>query len=138
MSALGGGDAAVTRAVPHCDYYDAGVREALAWIARDAAPAAQVASDVDWSIRFYAARDGRGDLASTPLLAGRACRLPRPCYVLVQPGRVYRHNLAAVERLASRAPDFAARVRGTDAVKVYRLDAGESPFPSVPAAAAAR
>jgi 4-amino-4-deoxy-L-arabinose transferase-like glycosyltransferase len=136
VSALGGGDARVDWWFPHCDWFDAGLREAVEWVASAAEPGAEVASEVDWSVRLYAGRRGRADLASVPVLAGRTCSGARPCYVLVQPGRLYRHNEAAVARLAARAPDHVVRIRGEDAVKVYRLAPGEPLFP--PAVTSAR
>jgi hypothetical protein len=50
--------------------------------------------------------------------------------VLVQPARLYRHNEAAVARLAARTPVHVERVRGEDAVRVYRLAPGEQVFPA--------
>lgn len=135
LSPLVGGDRNVTWFLPHCDYFDAGVREAVQWVVARAEPRAEVASEVDWTVRLYAEAAGRSDLVSTPVLPGRGCRTGAPCYVLVQAGRLYRHNAAAVSRLATRTPDFVARVRGTDAVRVYRLAPGEPLFP--PAAGAA-
>ena len=130
LSPLAGGDRNVTWFLPHCDYFDAGVREAVQWVAANAEPGAEVASEVDWTVRLYAERAGRTDLASSPVLAGRACHSGRPCYVLVQAGRLYRHNEVAVARLQARDPAFVARIRGTDAVRVYRLAPGEPLFPS--------
>ncbi len=130
LNAFAGGDRNVTWFLPHCDYFDAGVREAIAWVAAHAEPGAEIASEVDWTVRLYAARDGRPDLVSSPILPGRGCRTGRPCYVVTQPGRVYRHNEAALDELAQRAPAHVVRVRGEDAARVYRLAPGEPLFPS--------
>jgi 4-amino-4-deoxy-L-arabinose transferase-like glycosyltransferase len=130
VNAFAGGDRAVTSFLPHCDYFDAGVREAVAWIAAHAEPGAEVASEVDWTVRLYAERGGRPDLVSSPILPDRGCHTGRPCYVLVQPGRVYRHNQAALERLAGTKPVHVERVRDEDAARVYRLAPGEPLFPS--------
>jgi len=129
LNALAGGDGNVTWFLPHCDYFDAGVREAVAWVAAHAEPGAEVASEVDWTIRLYAQWDGRPDLVSSPILPGRGCRSGEPCYVIVQPGRVYRHNQAALAHLAKRKPAHVERIRGMDAVRVYRLAPGEMLFP---------
>ncbi len=131
LSWLAGGDRNVGWFLPHCDYFDAGVREALAWVGRRAEPGAEVCSEVDWTVRLYDAQAGRADLVSRPLAPGRCCTGPTPCYVLVQPGRLYRHNAAAVARLSARTPDHVERIRGAVAVRVYRLASGESPFPAV-------
>jgi 4-amino-4-deoxy-L-arabinose transferase-like glycosyltransferase len=129
VSAFAGGDRNVSWFLPHCDYFDAGIREAVAWVAAHAEPEAEVASEVDWTVRLYAARDGRPELVSSPILPGRGCRMGRPCYVLVQPGRIYRHNQAAIERLARAPPAHVELVRGEEAVRVYRLAPGEPLFP---------
>jgi 4-amino-4-deoxy-L-arabinose transferase-like glycosyltransferase len=129
VSPLFGGDARVGWWFPHCDYFDAGLREAVTWIAGHAEPGAEIASDVDWSVRLYAEAAGRTDLASTIFTQGRACPGMRPCYVIVQPGRLYRHNLAAVERLRLAAPVHVEQIRGRDAALVYRLAPGERLFP---------
>jgi hypothetical protein len=134
VNALGGGDARVTWFLPHCDYFDAGLREAIAWVARHAEPGAEVVSEVDWTVRFYSAQMGRADLVSETILPDRGCRSGRPCYVLVQPGRLYRHNQAALERLARATPVFTEWIRGEPAARVYRLGPGEPLFPP-PAAA---
>jgi 4-amino-4-deoxy-L-arabinose transferase-like glycosyltransferase len=129
LNAFAGGDRNVTWFLPHCDYFDAGVREAVSWVAAHAERGAEVASEVDWTIRLYAEQRGRPDLSSSPILP-RACRTGQPCYVLVQPGRIYRHNEAALDRLGARKPVHVERVRGEDAVRVYRLDPGEPLFPA--------
>ena len=130
LNALAGGDRSATWFLPHCDYFDAGVREAVAWVAAHAEPGAEVASEVDWTTRLYAEWHGRPDLVSSPILPGRGCRTGRPCYVVVQPGRVYRHNQAALAGLAERRPAHVERIRGEDAVRVYRLAPGEPLFPA--------
>jgi hypothetical protein len=129
ISPIAGGDRNVGWFLPHCDYFDAGLREAVAWLAAHAEQGAEVASEVDWSVRLYAERHGRQDLVSSPILPGRGCRLERPCYVLVQPGRLYRHNRAALDRLAASPPSHVERIRGADAVRVYKLAPGEPLFP---------
>jgi hypothetical protein len=49
--------------------------------------------------------------------------------VIVQVGRLYLHNQAALERLATRTPVHTERIRDQDVVRVYRLDPGEALFP---------
>ena len=137
LSPFFGGDRNVGWFLPHCDYFDAGVREAVRWVAAHGEPGAEVASEVDWTVRFYAGEAGRSDLRSSPVLPGRGCRSGKPCYVVVQAGRLYRHNAAALQRLGGRPPAFAARLRGVEAVKVYRLAPGEALFGEPANAAAA-
>jgi 4-amino-4-deoxy-L-arabinose transferase-like glycosyltransferase len=123
VNAFGGGDAAVDTMFPHCDYFDAGVREAVAEIARRAEPGAQIASDTGWLTRYYAEREGRPDLAVDKILPDTMCRRDAACYVIVQSGRRYWHNEAVLDRLAPLAPWVAVDVGGHAAVKVYRLEA---------------
>ncbi len=123
-----GGDRRLDWFLPHCDYWDVGVREALGWIDQHAERGAEVCSEVDWTVRFYAERDGRSDLVSRPLLPGRCGGDGRPGYVVAQPGRVYRHNEAAIAALSRRAPDHVERVAGHDVVRVYRLAPDERLF----------
>jgi len=129
LNSLAGGDANIGWFLPHCDYFDAGVREALAWVAEHAEPGAEISSEVDWTVRFYADRAGRRDVVSTPILPGKGCATGRPCYVVVQVGRLYLHNRAALERLAARVPVHTERIGDQDVVRVYRLDPGEALFP---------
>jgi len=124
VNALGGGDAAVETLFPHCDYFDAGVREAVAEIARRAEPAAQIGSDTPWLTRYYADRDGRSDLAIERILPSSVCRRDVPCYVIVQTGRRYWHNEAVLDRLAPLPTWTTVDVGGRPAVKVYRVEGG--------------
>ena len=135
INAFGGGDANVDWFFPHCDYFDAGFREAIQRIAARAEPGAEVATEIDWPAELYAERAGRPDLLQTLVRRGRACRSGHPCYVVVQIGRLYFLNEDAVHWLSQREPWTTVRIRGEDAVKVYRLDPGESPFPDENAAA---
>ncbi len=122
VNALGGGDAAVDTAFPHCDYFDAGVREAGAEIARRAEPGAQVGSDTGWLTRYYAERDGRADLTIDKLLPATVCRRDAPCYVVVPSGRRYWHNASILDRLAALPPWATVDVGGRAAVRVYRIE----------------
>jgi Dolichyl-phosphate-mannose-protein mannosyltransferase len=129
ISPLGGGDREVTWYFPHCDYFDAGFREAIEYVAAHAEPNAEVSTEIDWPSRLYAERAGRHDLEHTLDRRGRGCRLGRVCYVVVQTGRLYFLNQEAVANLARRTPWHVERIRGEDVVKVYRLEPGELPFP---------
>jgi hypothetical protein len=129
INAFGGGDANVDWFFPHCDYFDAGFREAIQQIAARAEPGSEVATEIDWPARLYAERAGRPDLLQTLVRHGRACRSGHPCYVVVQIGRLYFINQDAVRSLSRREPWTTVQIRGEDVVKVYRLEPGESPFP---------
>lgn len=135
VNALGGGDRNVDYFFPHCDYFDAGYREAIQAIAETAEPGAEIATEIDWPGRYYALQSGRPDLAVTMLRPETGCRGDHVCYAVIQTGRWYFQNRDAVELLARRAPWHTIEVGGHEAVKIYRLKPGESPFP--PAAAPA-
>jgi hypothetical protein len=128
INAIGGGDARVTWFFPHCDLFDAGVRESVAAITARAEPGAEVCSETEWLVRFYADRSGRTDLATSVLTQQRACRTGHVCYVIVQPGRVYWHNARALEQLATQAPWHVERVGDTVVAKVYRVEPGKPIF----------
>jgi hypothetical protein len=133
VNAFGGGDARVTWFFPHCDLFDVGFREAMAAIARRAEPGAEVSTETEWPARLYADRAGRTDLATSTITEKYGCKTGQPCYVVVEPGRRYWHNVAALERLERREPWHVERVLGTEVARVYRLDPGEALFPSMPA-----
>ncbi len=130
ISPFGGGDRYVTWYFPHCDYFDAGFREAMEHVARHGERQAEISSEIDWTARYYAERFGRDDFVFSMLRPEEACGHGRPCYVVVQVGRLYEANLAAVEALSHRQPWHVVPIRGVEVVKVYRLAAGETPFPS--------
>lgn len=129
ISPLAGGDERVQFYFPHCDYFDAGFREAVKYVAEHAEPGAELSTEIDWPAQLYANQFGRGDLLQTLVRHGRACRSGRVCYVVVQAGRWYFKNQDAVENLAHRAPWHVEQIRGRDVVRVYRLQPPESPFP---------
>ncbi len=129
ISALGGGDVNVDWYFPHCDYFDAGFREAVQYVSAHAEPNAELSTEIDWPAKLYAGWAGRDDLLQTLDRRGRACRAGRVCYVVVQTGRWYFLNQDAVANLSKKTPWHVEQIRGHDVVKVYRLEPGESPFP---------
>jgi 4-amino-4-deoxy-L-arabinose transferase-like glycosyltransferase len=129
ISPLGGGDAKVQWYFPHCDYFDAGFREAVKYVAAHAEPNAELSTEIDWPARLYAEGAERTDLVQTLVRRERTCRSGRVCYVIVQVGRLYFLNQDAVANLSRRTPWHVERIRGRDVVKVYRLLPGEMPFP---------
>ena len=129
ISPLAGGDDRVQWYFPHCDYFDAGFREAVQFVSRYAEPGAELSTEIDWPARLYAEAAGRPDLRQTLVRRGRTCRSGRVCYVVVQAGRLYFLNQDAVENLSRGTPWHVERVDGREVVKVYRLLPGEMPFP---------
>jgi hypothetical protein len=128
INALGGGPSRVTWYFPHCDYFDAGFREAIQAIAARAEPGAEISTEIDWPGRYYADFFGRPDLHVSLFRPGQACRSGRPCYVVTQAGRWYRYNVVPLERLATQKPWHVEPIEGVDVVKVYRLEPGADPF----------
>lgn len=128
ISPLAGGEARVQWYFPHCDYFDAGFREAVRFVAAHAEPGAELSTEIDWPARLYAEGAGRPDLRQTLVRRGQTCRSGRVCYVVVQVGRLYFLNQDAVENLSRRTPWHVERLEGREVVKVYRLLPGEMPF----------
>ena len=129
INAFGGGNRNVDWFFPHCDYFDAGFREAMAYIAAHAEPNAELSTEIDWVARYYAERFGRPDLAQSLVRRGESCRGGQTCYVVVQTGRYYFINKEAVDNLQRLEPWHVETIRGREVVRVYRLSPGESPFP---------
>jgi hypothetical protein len=129
ISILGGGDANVDWFFPHCDYFDAGFREAVQYVDSHAEQGAELSTEIELPARLYSHRAGRDDLLQTLNRRGRACRAGKICYVVVQTGRWYFLNEDSVNSLATKTPWHVEQIRDRDVVKVYRLPPGESPFP---------
>jgi len=106
---------------PHDELYDAGVREAVAFVAAHAGRGATVLSETPAVVRTYLDRLARGDVESGALSHGR---LPRPraeVWSLVQDGRVYFENKAIIENLRRRnAPVTEIQILGYRAVQIFR------------------
>ncbi len=130
VSALGGGERNLDWFFPHCDYFDAGFREALAYLAAHAEPNAELSTEIDLPAKFYAEQFGRKDFLQTLVRRGESCRQGRVCYVIVQTGRLYFLNQDALQNLSGRQPWHTVSVRDHQVIKVYRLVPGESPFPA--------
>jgi hypothetical protein len=129
ISPLGGGEARVQWYFPHCDYFDAGFREAVQYVARHAEHGAELSTEIDWPAKLYAQMAGRSDLRQTLVRRGQTCRSGHVCYVIVQAGRLYFLNQEAVNNLSRRTPWHVESLEGREVVKVYRLLPGEMPFP---------
>ena len=138
ISALGGGDERLQWYFPHCDYFDAGFREAVQYVSAHAERGAELSTEIDWPAQLYAGLAGRPDLLQTLVRRGRTCRSGQICYVVVQVGRLYFLNQDAVANLSRRTPWHVERIRGKDVVRVYRLLPGEMPFPDEEAPADGR
>src|SRR5438132_2824078 len=129
ISSLGGGDARLQWYFPHCDYFDAGFREAVDYVAGHAEHGAELSTEIDLPAQLYLDAAGRPDLQLSLVRRGGACHSGRVCYVVVQVGRLYFVNEDAVANLSRRTPWHVEQIGGREVVKVYRLLPGEMPFP---------
>jgi hypothetical protein len=99
------------------ELYDAGLREAVTDVARIAPRNARLVTDAPAVAAFYAAAVGRGDLR----IARPERGTPRPDdWFIVQQGRLYFENYAAVRKARERPPVLAIDVKGFRAAEVYR------------------
>lgn len=108
---------------PHDEFYDAGLREAIARVAAEAPPNAVVLGEAPPVFDYYSNRFGRGDLRFqelSELAADRAT--PEASYVIVQQGRLYFENVDFIKRLeAERAADVTIHIAGAPSTRIYRL-----------------
>ncbi|MBX7220815.1 MAG: phospholipid carrier-dependent glycosyltransferase [Blastocatellia bacterium] len=127
INSLGGGEAQAGTYFPHDEFYDAGVREALTYLAQTAPPQATVISETPCVVNYYLKRLVRPDLA-TAVLSDPQVQLAVPGvkFVLVQKGRFYFENMARLEQVRKDGKLCQEiRVGGKVAVAIYRLDNGK-------------
>jgi len=135
INALGGGDKNINWFFPHCDYYDAGFREAVAAIAAKAEPGAELSTEIDWSRSTTPPSTGAAISSTRSCAAVRRAKTASSATSSCRPGGTTSSNDEAIENLAKRTPWFVERLQGAEAVKVYRLEGGETPFGEVQATA---
>jgi hypothetical protein len=123
---IGGGEAKRAYYFPHDEIYDAGLREAIGFIAARAPWGSRIGHDAPEVVRFYTRRFGRTDLVGIELsgpeftLAAQA----RPLYVVVQKGRRYFENERWLDELERHyRPILEVRVAGIVTTKVYEVPA---------------
>ncbi|HWB15326.1 MAG TPA: glycosyltransferase family 39 protein [Vicinamibacterales bacterium] len=127
-NALGTALAPSTLWFPPDELYDAGLREAVEAVAARAPRGAIVVTEAPAVAAFYAARDDRSDLL---------VRYPAPGdpqsseWFIVQPGRIYFENRAAVDRARQSAPVIAVDVNRFRAAEVYHGGRGDRRGPIV-------
>jgi hypothetical protein len=119
LNALGGGRAAWY--FPHDEVYDAGLREAIALVSREAPRGAVVYGEAPPVWHYYLERFERTDVRfralSDGVTAGEAFRAD---YVVVQRGRRYFENAETIDAVVERSrPAATVKVAGVDAVWVY-------------------
>lgn len=121
---IGGGQARAGYYFPQDEFYDAGLRAAVAEIARRARPNARIANETPALTTFYAQQAQRPDLISLSLTDPiERSQLNLDDFVLVERGRHYFSNDAILSALSqTTAPAFRITVGATPAVEVYALD----------------
>jgi hypothetical protein len=107
---------------PDDEFYDAGVREAVADLARVAQPGAVIASDATNVVQVYLDRLGRSDLRSVSLSQNHLASVDAPeIWVLAQDAHTYFENQATLQQLrAGGAPLREYVVGGGVAVQVFQ------------------
>jgi hypothetical protein len=111
---------------PHDEFYDAGLREALKFVADHAPPGATLAHETPGVARHYLSAFGRDDLdscvVSDPAFDALAPSA-RPTFVVVQRGRTYFENRAELDGVRAGTGGFErvyeGRIKGALAVEVY-------------------
>ncbi len=118
---FGGGEARAGTYFPHDEFYDAGVREALASIAQLAPHGASVVSETPWVARYYCTQFGRLDLKNEILSDARVqLDTEHPKFVIVQRGRYYFENIERIHWLTSHATLVKEiYVAGKGAAQIY-------------------
>jgi hypothetical protein len=107
---------------PDDEFYDAGIREAVAAIVRVAAPGAVVCGDATAVVAEYLARYGRPDMTACSIAHDGLPMQRGDTWVVAQDGHLYFENAAVIEALRRRLkPWTEISVRGVPAVQVYRL-----------------
>ena len=122
VNRIGGGMAKAGSYFPHDEFYDAGVREAVAYVAKSSPDFSAIYSDADDLIRYYTRRFGRPDLLPATLCKGDPKASPTN-YILVQDGRRYFENSELIDMIEQTyAPEKEVRVDGIPAVRIYRIN----------------
>lgn len=113
---------------PHDEFYDAGMRDTVEMIARQARPGARIASETPELVTHYAQAAGRPDLASVSLSDPAALRDFEPGdVVIVARGRRYFSNDALTRALVEgAAPTATIRLGDVPATRIFMLDQASS------------
>jgi hypothetical protein len=107
---------------PNCTFYDAGVREAAAFIAARASQGAVVVSDAPIVTDEYLTQANREDIESRSLSLRGIPNNFAEIWVIVQEGRFYLENEMTIEHLrAWYTPVWEFHVRNVRVVQVFRL-----------------
>ncbi len=127
VNELGGGEKRRAYYFPHDEVYDAGMREAIAFLAAHAPRGSRVGQDAPEVLRVYARRFGREDLVGIELSSPAFALVSEeyPLYVIVQKGRRYFENQRWIEELKRHyRPILEIRIEGVVTTTVYEISAG--------------
>jgi hypothetical protein len=121
---FGGGQARAGYYFPQDEFYDAGLREALTAIAREAPRGARVANETPALAAYYLQQARRPDLVSVPLSDPQArAELRAGDFVINARGRRYHSNEALLNALhQTSAPVARISLGPTPAVEAFMLD----------------
>lgn len=107
---------------PDDEFYDAGVREAVAALALTASRGAVVCSDAAAVVEEYLARDGRTDVTACSIARDGLPMRAVETWVIVQQGHVYFENQLVIDQLQRRFESLMqVQVGGYPAADVYRF-----------------
>jgi hypothetical protein len=121
-NAIGARLSAPGQSFPDDEFYDFGVREALAAILPQAGSGASIVSDVPEGVEYYVRAAGRRDVRAWSFSQEGLPPRPADAWVLVQDGHVYFDNRDIVTALRRAGPPWRViRARDAVAVEIYRL-----------------
>jgi hypothetical protein len=107
---------------PDDEFYDAGVREAVAMIASAAAPGAVLCSDAPAVVAEYLVRYDRTDVTSCSLGRDGLPMRSVDTWVIAQDGHTYFENAATIDQLRRRLRAIAdVRIGGGFALSVFHV-----------------
>jgi hypothetical protein len=119
-----GGEARAGYFFPHDEFYDGGLRDCIAEVARRAGPGARVASETPELAEFYGRRAGREDLLYVSLSNPDELRaFVKGDVVINARGRRYISNSRVLSALSnSQEPGFEVKLGAVPSIQVYFLD----------------
>ncbi|MFB3903600.1 MAG: glycosyltransferase family 39 protein [Acidobacteriota bacterium] len=121
VNCIGGGKARAGTYFPHDEFYDAGLREAVAYVVQAGPQLSAIYSDADDLVKYYANRYGRPDFIRATLCKADPTGSPTN-FVLIQDGRRYFENTERIDRIERMyIPEKEVRVDGIPAVRIYRI-----------------
>jgi len=119
-NALGGGRAGYF--FPHDEFYDDGLREAIAFVCKTAPQGAAIVHETPGVVGYYLEKFGRTDLQSRILSAKdfNLAEISKPTFFIIQRGRTYFENQEKMKTVrATFEKVFEVKVHDTVAAEVY-------------------